>query len=100
MSKKKIQPTAKSIKIAADVVQNGGLIVFPWGRLENRCLALMCDSKNPEACKRMNLIKTRSATQVLALNVYPDLIPEVAELQKSKPLIAISKRLKISPVEV
>lgn len=97
---KKIPPTAESIQLVADAILKGGLVVFPWGKLERKCLAFMCDSSNIEACQRMNLIKKRSGNQVLAINGYPELIVDVAKIENSKPLQFAAKHLGITPQEV
>jgi len=97
---KKVSPHKDSIKKAADIVIAGGLIVFPWGNLERKCFAFMCDSKNVKACQRLNSIKTRSKNQVLAVNGYPELIQDIAKIEKSQPLMAAAKRLGIDPVKV
>ncbi len=97
---KKINPGPESIKLVADVIENGGVVVFPWGKLERKSLAIMCDSKNAIACKRVNQIKTRPEDQVLAINGYPELIPDVGKIEKSLPLKAAAWRLKVDLVEV
>lgn len=97
---RKIDPSYEAIGEVTRVIQNGGVIVFPWGRLERRCLALMADSTNVEACQRINAIKTRPANQVLAVNGYPELIADIAKIEDSRPLVAAAERLKIEPAEV
>jgi tRNA A37 threonylcarbamoyladenosine synthetase subunit TsaC/SUA5/YrdC len=100
LRRKKIKPVAGSIQLVVDTITAGGLVVFPWGKLERRSLAIMCDSGNPDACKRLNSIKKRSANQTLAINGYPELIPDVAEINESQPLKSAAKRLKIEPVDI
>ncbi len=96
---KKIHPDPKNIKFVADVIKKGGIVVFPWGKLERKSLAIMCDSGNTDACKKMNLIKTRPANQVLAINGYPELIPDVAKVEKSQPLQFAARHLGVDLVE-
>lgn len=97
---KKIEPSRETVDVVADIVQKGGIIVFPWGKLERRALAFMCDSANREACRRMNRIKTRGEEQILAVNGYPELITEIARVEDSIPLMRAAHRLRVEPVEV
>lgn len=97
---KKIHPSPHSIKLVADIVEKGGIVVFPWGKLERKSLAIMCDSDNKEACRRINRIKNRTANQVLAINGYPELIPDVAKIENSEPLKAAAKRLGVDLIEI
>lgn len=97
---KKVHPNPQNIKLVADIIEKGGLIVFPWGKLERKALAFMCDINNSEACKRMNLIKKRTINQVLAVNGYPELIPDVAKVENSKPLKFAAKRLGVNLTEL
>lgn len=99
-SDKKILPTPQNIKLVADTIKQGGIVVFPWGKLERKSLAIMCDSGNPTACKRINLIKKRSSNQVLAINGYPELIPDVAKVENSIPLKIAARRLGVDITEV
>ncbi len=96
----KTEPSPQAIIEIAEKVQNGAVVVFPWGKLERRCLALMANSADIEACRHINRIKTRDEQQVLAVNGYPELIAEVAKIEESEPLIAASERLRINPTEV
>lgn len=97
----KIEPSSyNAIEEVTRVVQDGGVVVFPWGKLERRCLGLMSDSANLEACRRVNRIKTRSEDQALAVNGYPQLIAEIAKIEDSRPLVAAAERLKVEPIEV
>lgn len=97
---KKIEPSFKAIEVVTQKVLEGGVVVFPWGKLERRCLALMSDSANVEACHRVNRIKTRPQDQILAVNGYPQLIAEIAKIENSGPLVAAAARLKVEPTEV
>lgn len=96
----KIEPSYQSIGEVTDIVSGGGVVVFPWGKLERRCLGLMGDSASTKACHRINRIKTRPEEQVLAVNGYPELIAEIARIEDSQPLIAVARRLRVEPVEV
>lgn len=97
---RKITPSFRAITEVAQVVEEGGIVVFPWGKLERRCLAFMCDSADQRAISRINRIKTRPDNQVLAVNGYPQLIEEIARIEDSRPLVASAKRLGVKPVEV
>lgn len=97
---RKVEPSYQTVNEVTHLVQEGGIVVFPWGKLERRCLALMCDSLNVEACYRVNRIKTRPEDQVLAVNGYPQLIAEIAKIEDSRPLVAAGERLGVEPVEI
>lgn len=97
---KRMEPTPQTVLVAANTVERGGLIVFPWGDWERKCLAFMADANNIEACRRMNAIKTRDPNKVLAVNGNPDVIARVAKIEESKPLTKISQRLQVEPEEV
>ena len=97
---KRIEPSYKAVDISTEVIKQGGVLVFPWGRLERRCLAFMCDAGNPDACQRVNNIKNRPPTKVLAVNGYPELIAGVARIEDSRPLRMAAERLRTEPLTV
>lgn len=97
---RKVTPSFRAITEVAQVVEEGGIAVFPWGKLERRCLAFMCDSADGRATSRINKIKARPPDQVLAVNGYPQLIEEIARIEDSRPLMTAAKRLGVKPVEV
>ncbi len=59
------RPSLKAVKRAVQIIRDGGLAIIPTDTV----YGLVCDATNPEAVKRVFLVKKRSLTQPLSIAV-------------------------------
>lgn len=94
-----LQAHPRNIKKIASLIAQNKLVVIPYGKKERRVFA-MVGLANDSIVARMKKIKSRHASQGVAISGIPDVAPMVAELEKTTALVKSAKRLKITPQEV
>ena len=85
-------------EIISHILQNK-LVVIPYGKKERRVFALV-GLANDGVVDRMKKIKSREASQGVAISGIPDVAPFVAELHKTKALVNCARLLKTTPVKL
>lgn len=85
-------------QIVSHILDNK-IVVMPYGTKQRRVFA-MIGLANDEVVKKMKEIKSRAPSQAVAISGIPDVAPLVAELDKTKALVAAAKLLGISPQEI
>jgi tRNA A37 threonylcarbamoyladenosine synthetase subunit TsaC/SUA5/YrdC len=72
--------TPAEVTRVAEVILAGGVAAVPWGRQRRSTYVLLARSDDPASLARMNRIKGRSASQVVAVSGGPELLPIIADL--------------------
>ncbi len=85
-------------EIISYILQNK-LVAIPYGKKERRVFALV-GLANDGVVERMKRIKSREASQGVAISGIPDVAPFVAELHKTKSLVNSARLLKTTPVKL
>lgn len=85
-------------EIIFQILQNK-LVAISYGKKERRVFAIV-GLANDEVVERMKKIKSRGASQGVAVSGIPDVAPMVANLEETRALVLAAERLKISPQEI
>lgn len=85
-------------EIISHILQNE-LVAIPYGKKERRVFALV-GLANDSVVERMKKIKSREASQGVAISGIPDVAPFVAELHKTKALVNCARLLKTTPLKL
>lgn len=85
---------------AAEVLNDGGVIVVPWGRPQRRIFAMLGVADDIEVAKKINRAKGRPEDQTLSISMIPEALEEVIVTDSSPVLMKAAERFRRKPEEI
>lgn len=90
----------KAVSLAVKFLNQGKIIVVPWGKPQRRIFAMMGVADSLEVAKKINIAKGRPENQVLSVCVIPEVIDKAVILKTSKALKKAAQKLHKTPEEI
>lgn len=94
-----IAAKSENVEEIVSSILRSEIVVMPYGKKERRIFAII-GLANDSVIKRMRQIKNREQSEGVAISGIPEVVPHVAELDKTPALSEAARRLNISPQEV
>jgi len=88
------------INEAAEILNDGGIVVVPWGRPQRRIFAMLGVADDTEVAKKINRAKGRPENQTLSISIIPEAVTAVIIPESSPVLMRAAKRFRRNPGEI